>query len=99
MSTIKKLKFVPVDQDGGARPKKNFRGSPFLRNTPEYDIILKLGRISGYDDNRRILSDNGTYVPGSDVGMLISEATAPRRVLRGWMSSSNYSTRRKLIQI
>ena len=79
----RKLKVIPIDQDGGAAPKKNFRGSPFIRNTPEYDIILKMGRIKGYDDNRRILASDGSYVQGSDITMLLSEAMTPKRVLNG----------------
>lgn len=82
-STHKKLKLVPISQDGGAVPKRNFRGSPFIRNTPEYDIILKLGRIKGYDDNRRVLGSDGKYVQGSDITMLLCEAMTPKRVLNG----------------
>ena len=77
------LKVVPVDQDGGASQRKNFRGSPFIRNTPEYDIILRLGRIKGYDERRRILCSDGAYMDGSDVTMLMDEAMTPKRVLKG----------------
>jgi hypothetical protein len=77
------IRVVPIEQKGGAVPKKNFRGSPFIRNTPEYDIILKLGRIKGYDENRRIRGSDGTYIPGSDISMLLDEATNPKRVLVG----------------
>lgn len=72
-----------MDQTGGAVPKRNFRGSPFIRNTPEYEIILKLGRINGYDENRRIIGSDGKYIPGSDVTMLMNEAINPKRVLVG----------------
>lgn len=72
-----------VDQEGGAKPKKNFKGSPFIRNTPEYDIILKLGRIKGYDENKRILGSDGKYIHGSDISMLLNEAMSPKRVLNG----------------
>lgn len=58
-SREKGIRVVPMDQTGGSVPKKNFRGSPFIRNTPEYEIILKLGRIKGYDENRRILGSDG----------------------------------------
>lgn len=79
----KGIRVVPMNQTGGAVPKKNFRGSPFIRNTPEYEIILKLGRIKGYDENRRILGSDGEYIPGSDVTMLMNEAMNPKRVLVG----------------
>ena len=82
-SIHKKLKLIPFTQEGGAAAKKNFRGSPFIRNTPEYDIILKLGRIKGYDDNRHILGSDGKYVQGSDITMLLCEAMTPKRVLNG----------------
>ena len=78
-----RVKIVPIHQDGGAAPKKNFRGSPFIRNTPEYDVILKLGRIKGYDEHRRILSSDGSYIQGTDVTMLLNEAMSPKRVLNG----------------
>lgn len=78
------LKIEPFDQLGGSAPtKKNFRGSPFIRNTPEYEIILKLGRIKGYDEGRRILGSDGSYVPGSDISMLLNEVMSPNRVLKG----------------
>lgn len=83
MKSSRGIRVVPMDQTGGAVPKKNFRGSPFIRNTPEYDIVLKLGRIKGYDENRRILGSDGNYIPGSDVSMLMNEAMNPKRVLLG----------------
>jgi hypothetical protein len=77
------IRVVPIEQAGGAVPRKNFRGSPFIRNTPEYDIILKLGSIKAYDDNRRILGSDGKYIPGSDITMLMNEAMTPKRTLIG----------------
>lgn len=82
--TLKRpITLQPIDQEGGAVPKRNFRGSPFIRNTPEYDIILKLGRIKGYDENRRIRGSDGNYIAGSDISMLLDEAVNPKRVLVG----------------
>lgn len=85
-----KLRVLPCEQTGGkgkstgrSRTPKNFRGSLFLRNTPELDIALRLGRIKGYDDTRRILGSDGNYMTGSDVSMLIEEAVTPKRVLVG----------------
>lgn len=86
-----KLRILPCEQVGGGkektsrrpRPPKNFRGSLFLRNTPELDIALRLGRIKGYDHARRILGSDGTYISGSDISMLIEEAMTPKRVLVG----------------
>lgn len=91
MKTPTKLRILPCEQVGEgkektrrrSRPPKNFRGSLFLRNTPELDIALRLGRIKGYDDTRRILGADGKYITGSDVSMLIEEAMTPKRVLIG----------------
>lgn len=84
MSRVKRrIMLVPADQAGGSSVRQNFKGAPFIRNTPEYDIILKLGRINGYDENRRVRDSNNTYVPGSDVTMLLTEAMTPKRVLVG----------------
>lgn len=78
----KKIQLLPYEQEGGRQPR-NFTGSLFLRNTPGLDIALKLGRIKGYDDTRRILSTDGKYISGSDISMLIEEAMTPKRVLVG----------------
>lgn len=76
------IKVIPI-QEGGAIARKNFKGTPFIRNTPEYDIVLKLGRIKGYNDHRCILGSDGNYVSGTDVIMLLNEAMTPKRVLNG----------------
>lgn len=76
------LRLVPITKKGGSA-KKNFKGTPFIRNTAEYEIILKLGKIQGYDDNRQILGSDGAYIPGTDVIMLVNEAMTPKRVLNG----------------
>lgn len=86
MKNQSKLRILPCEQTGGGahdKTPKNFRGSLFLRNTPELDIALRLGRIKGYDDTRRILGSDGKYISGSDVSMLIEEAMTPKRVLIG----------------
>jgi hypothetical protein len=63
---------------------------PFLEKlTKQIQIILKIAKINGYDDNFRIKNENNQVIENSNIITLLQNVTTPSKVLIGQESFVN----------
>lgn len=78
MSRVKKM-FVPDGNNEQA-------GSGLVRSsikTSMLEILVKLGKIDGYNADGNIRGSDNIFLDGTDIGALVTYAVTPEKLLRG----------------
>lgn len=75
MNRVKKL-FVADNEQTGSGVRNQVKSTLL-------EILIKLSKCNGFNEEGHIRDSNGTFLPGTDVGTLASYAVSHEKIMRG----------------